>query len=78
MLHVSAAQGHLQATHFLNSLRNCAIGQIVHLKHVVVVISNFDDIGHFPPTYLLYCGRSYPIGCAALCLCAFSVALCSL
>jgi hypothetical protein len=56
MIHVSAAQGHLQATHFLRSLLHCALGQIVLLRHVVVVILTFDVIGCFS-SYLLYCGR---------------------
>jgi hypothetical protein len=45
MLHVSAAQGHLQATHFLRSLLHNALGQIVLLRRVVVI--NFDDVGWF-------------------------------
>jgi hypothetical protein len=41
MLHVSAACGHLQATHFLWSLLHCALGQIELLRHIVAII-NFD------------------------------------
>jgi hypothetical protein len=60
MLRVSAAragQGHLQATHILRSLLHCTLGQIVLLRHIIVVI-NFDVVGCFS-SYLLYCGRFY-------------------
>jgi hypothetical protein len=53
MLHVSAAQGHLQATHLLRSLLHYALGEIVPLRHVVVVIINFDDVGCFPPIFCI-------------------------
>jgi hypothetical protein len=62
MLHVSAAQGHLQATHFLRSLLHCALGQIILLRHVIIVIINFDAVGCFS-SYLLYCSRlCVPLG----------------
>jgi hypothetical protein len=47
MLHVSAAQGYLQPTHCLRSLLHCALGHIVLLRHVVVLIINFDAIRCF-------------------------------
>jgi hypothetical protein len=55
-LHVSAAQGHLQATHlFTESIALCTLS-IVLLQHVVVII-NFGVMDVYS-SYLMYCGRS--------------------
>jgi hypothetical protein len=40
MLHVSAAQGHIQATHFLSSLLHCVLCKILLLRHVGVIINS--------------------------------------
>jgi hypothetical protein len=72
MLHVSATQGHFQATHFLRSLLHCALGQIVLLRHAIVVIINFDDEGCFP----IFCivDVCVPLSVPLSWLCAPSVA----
>jgi hypothetical protein len=76
MLHVSATQGHLHATDFQMSLLHCALGEIVLLKHFVVVIIN-SDVRRFS-SYLLYCSRfCVPLGVLLSWLCVSSVALCT-
>jgi hypothetical protein len=69
MLHVSAAQGHLQPTPFIRSLLHCALGQIVLLRHVVVVIINFNDVGRFLSIYCI-AGLCAPLDVPLSWLCA--------
>jgi hypothetical protein len=77
MLHVSAAQGPLQTSHFFRSLLHCALRQIVLLRHVIVVIIRFDDVEYFPPIFCI-AAICFPLGVPVSWLCAFSVDLCSL
>jgi hypothetical protein len=77
MLHVSAAQGHLQATHFLRSLLHYVLGQIVLLRHIVLVIINFNDVGCLLPIFWI-AAVCASMGLPLPWLCASSVALGSL
>jgi hypothetical protein len=76
ILHVSATQGHLQATSFKGVHCTVYLVKYYSLRHVVII--NFDVVGCFS-SYLLCCDRfCVPFGVPLSWLCVSSVALCSL